>query len=511
LRYRSAGLVFFLLVVGAVAVACNGGGSGLSNSSLPATQVVGNSASTPIKHVIIVIQENRSFDNFFATFPGASGTTTGQAIAMPSAETAYCAKEGQQVITRATTVPLTEVSLLGKGFPTTPPTASATGKPFGENQDPPYEYLHGYLVDCNSPAGRPSSSSPCDMNGFDTQKFGPNAEGPGYTCTYLYQYVNPTDIAPYWDMAKQYVLADNAFQSQGSESFTAHQDLIAAGTDISSTASAIDNPTGFPWGCDIPPGASEPYITTQGKYVMDGPRPCYPAYSSYSYSTLRDLLDQHHISWKFYSFKVVTGPPAEHCPCIWSAFDAIQAVRYGKEWGTKVVWPANKKFFADVKNGTLPAVSWITPDAANSDHPAEAKDTGPSWVASIVNAVGESTYWKSSAIVVLWDDFGGFYDHVTPPKYDDQGGLGFRIPLLIISPYVQAHVEHTQYESASVLRFVEDNWKLGTLGKLDKRAKGLENAFDFSMAPRSFKKISAKYPESFFLNQTPSGLAPDNE
>jgi phospholipase C len=341
------------------------------------------------------------------------------------------------------------------------------------------------------------------MNAFDVQHFGPNGSGYGWTCTYLYQYVDPNAIAPYWQMAQQYVLADNAFQSQGSESFTAHQDLIAGGTNIGGDKSAIDNPTGFPWGCDMPPGAHEAYITTAGKYVSQGPRPCYPAYSSYAYATLRDLLDAKNVSWKYYTNKVNGGSSG-----IWDAFDAIKAVRNGNEWGTNVVWP-DKKIFADIKHHALPAVSWITPNGYNSDHPSETHDSGPSWVASIVNAIGKSNYWNSSAIVVLWDDFGGFYDHVPPAQYDNQGGMGFRIPILIISPYVQAHVEHTQYETVSVVRFVEDNWNLGTLNKLDARATGLENAFNFSMTPRPFQPINSKYPQSFFQRQQPPDIPPD--
>jgi len=499
------GTLFLLLVtVSAGIIACTNGQISTGAAALPQSRHRG-SATTPISHVIIVVQENRSFDNFFATFPGANGTTTGLAIPMPSPEAQYCADDDQQVVTKATSIPLTQVTLLGKGFPTTPPSASSPGKSFGMNQDPPYNYPGGYLVDCNSAASRPTASYPCQMNAFDVQHFGPNGSGAGWTCTYLYQYVNPKAIQPYWQMAKQYVLADNAFQSQGSESYTAHQDLIAAGTNIAANESAIDNPTGFPWGCDSAPGSHEPYITTQGKYVSQGPRACYPVSTGYSYDTLRDLLDQSSVSWKYYTIKINGGNAG-----IWDAFDAIKAVRNGNEWGTNVVWP-DTKIFSDITNGTLPAVSWITPNGSNSDHPDETHDYGPSWVTSIVNAVGKSKYWNSSAVVVLWDDFGGFYDHVPPPQYDNQGGMGFRIPILIISPYVKPHVEHTQYETASVVRFVEDNWNLGTLGKLDQRAQGLENAFNFSMTPRPFKPIKADYSKSFFLHQPPSNVPPDTE
>jgi phospholipase C len=515
LRYRAAGSLFLLLLAGGGIVACSGGSpAGTSTETLaaagalPAARISRGSASTPISHVIVIIQENRSFDDFFSTFPYANGTTVGYAEPMPPAEQSYCAAEGQQVITYPTTVPLTEVSLQGKGFPTTPPSASNPGKPFDANEDLAHDYEGGYLVDCDSVATPPNPSNPCKMDGFDLSHTGPDGEGQ-WTCTYTYQYVDPSDIAPYWTMAQQYVLADEAFMTQGSESFTAHQDLIAGGTaGIVSNASIIDDPTFFPWGCDGSYSQLTSLLTIYGQYENNkGPRPCW----NYPNGTIRDELDAGGISWKFYANKVC--PYTSACngnSGIWSAFDAVKNVRYSKEWGTKVTFK-DTKIFADIKDHRLPDVAWVTPDGVNSDHPAEKSDTGPSWVAQIVNAIGTSKYWKSCAIVVLWDDWGGFYDHVAPALYDDQGGLGFRFPMIIISPYAHPHVEHTQYETASVLRFIEDNWGLKTLGQEDQRATSIGNALNFSQTPRPFQTIAAKYSKSFFLNQKPSGIPPDSE
>lgn len=496
MQYRMAGLLFFLLVAVGAFAACGGGGSG-TTGYLPASRIVHHASSSPIKHVIVVIQENRSFDDFFADFPGANGTTVGLAQPMPSPIAEACQTAGQPVITQPTTVPLTEVDIKGNGF----------YKNFNAFHDLAHNYKTGYLGECDSSAGQPNNSNPCKMDAFDLSQDGPDGSGQP-TCTYTYQYVNPNDIAPYWQMAEQYVLADNAFQTQGSESFTAHQDLIAGGTAIDSGDSIIDDPSYFPWGCDgNPSGEVTNLLTIYGQYKgFKGPFPCF------SYATIRDLLDANKISWKYYSEKVYGYKNSKRGTAgIWSAFDAIKAVRNDtSEWGKKVVWP-NTKIFTDIKGGKLPSVAWITPDAINSDHPQEKSDTGPSWVAQIVNAVGKSKYWKTSAIVVLWDDWGGYYDHVSPPFYDDQGGLGFRFPMIIISPYVQTHVEHTQYETASVLRFIEDNWALGTLSQEDARATGLENAFNFSQTPRPFQTIQPKYSQSFFLHQKPSGVPPDSE
>ncbi|MBV8067811.1 MAG: hypothetical protein JO113_07525 [Candidatus Eremiobacteraeota bacterium] len=505
MQYRAAGLLFFLLVAAGGMVACSGGSSGFGAGALPPQSRAHGSPNSPIQHVIVVIQENRSFDNFFATFPGANGTTTGLAEAMPSPVASACAEASppQQVITSPTSIPLTKVTLQGDGFPGN----------FDANFDMAHDYLDGYLFECDSAAKRPSSTSPCKMDGFDVIHSGADGEGPPM-CTYPYQYVDPRDIKPYWTMAKQYVLADDAFQTQGSESFTAHQELIAGGTadpNGITKASIIDDPSYFPWGCDGNKSSERTdLLTIYGQYEgFKGPFPCL----TYPNGTIRDLLDANKITWKFYANQVFSWKKGEKKaggPGIWSAFDAISAVRYSKEWGTNVTF-TDLAIFNDIKNGQLPAVSWVTPNEPNSDHPAEASDTGPSWVASIVNAIGRSKYWNSSAVVVLWDDWGGYYDHVAPPLYDNQGGLGFRFPMLIISPYVAAHVEHTQYETTSVLRFIEDNWNLGTLGQEDARATGIENAFNFKQSPRPFHRIRAKYSQAFFLHQKPSGYPPDTE
>ena len=482
-----------LLFAGAAMAACGGGlsSSGTGVGLIPDAR--GQSGSSKIQHVIVVIQENRSFDNFFATYPGANGTTTGQAAPMPTPIAQACANRQQPVITEPTTVPLTKVSLVGVGFKNN----------FGEDNDLDHHY-GGYLTELDNG----------NMDGFDLVKFGATGLGPQAECTYAYQYVDPNDIKPYWDIANQYVLADAMFDTQGSESFTGHQDLIAGGTVVNYNGndSIIDNPFVFwPWGCDSAPGAVTSLITTSGQYLQgNGPFPCF------TYATVRDQLDAKKISWKYYTVGSLKGASG-----IWSAFDAIKKVRHGPEWKTNVTTNPNV-IFNDIKNGKLPSVAWVTPDALNSDHPAEyvivgkkkiPTDNGPSWVASIVNAIGQSTYWKSSAIVILWDDPGGFYDHVKPPFQDNQGGLGFRLPMLIVSPYVQAHVEHTQYESASVLKFIQDNWNLGTLpgATPDARAASIGNVFNFKRAPRPFQKISSQYNESFFLKQKPSGLPVDTE
>ena len=467
------------LIAATLASGCSGGRTELPAAAVSRGVTIAVKPTTPIKHVIIVVQENRSFDNLFASFPGADGSTTGWAEAVPTSEQSQCPIYQRQQ------VPLAKKNL-------------AVGDDFG------HRYAD-FLVDYD--AGQ--------VDGFDVDPIPANRTK--IACLHPYQYTDPQQIAPYWSIAQQYVLADHMYQTQASGSFTAHQDLIAGGTAISTTESIIDDPTGFPWGCDAPYGTTTSLITTYGQYEQNtGPFPCFN-----QYATLRDSLDGAKIPWKYYTLPV-TQKHGGDTAGIWNAFDAIHAVRYSHEWGNRVT-TSDLQIFKDIKAKRLPAVCWVTPDALNSDHPQELQgnkdvDYGPSWVASIVNAVGESSYWKSSAVVVLWDDWGGFYDHESPAFFDDQGGLGFRVPLMIVSPYARegtttlhGYVSHTQYETASILRFIEQNWNLSPLQLPDERATSISDAFDFSQAPRSFTPISAPHPLAFFLQQKPSNLAPDSE
>jgi phospholipase C len=221
-------------------------------------------------------------------------------------------------------------------------------------------------------------------------------------------------------------------------------------------------------------------------------------------TTLGDELDSASISWAYYATSYGTSDPG-----IWSAYQAINHIYYGKDWSKDVIsQPA--QFLTDVANGNLRTVSWVTPTWQNSDHAGSNSTTGPSWVASVVNAVGESKYWKSTAIFIFWDDYGGWYDP-EPPAYVDYDGFGMRIPMLIISPYAkQGYVSHVQYEHGSILKFVEDLFGLGRLSASDTRATSpATDCFDFNQPPRTFKKIHAPLGKEYFLHQPPDYHIPD--
>jgi phospholipase C len=425
---------------------CGGGGGGSSVAPpfLPPPPAKKGKFFT---HVVILIQENRTFDNLFATFPGADGTTLGK-------------------------------------------THNGTLRLRKSDLDSPISPNNGYrywIRDYNKG----------HMNGFDRVPIG---KTPG---TYVYQYVDPSQIRSYWDVAKQYVLSDHTFQTEGSGSFTAHQDLIRGGTEIGASENLIDFPTQQPWGCDAPAGTVTTLITAGNRYLTDqGPFPCL------DYRTLRDTLDAKGLSWRYYSPVVGQGIGGN----LWNAFDAIAAVRHGSEWSTNQASPETK-VFTDITRDSLPAVSWVVPDFQNSDHPGGNTDTGPSWIAQVVNAIGQSPAWKSSAIIIVWDDWGGWYDHVRPPGALRYGGLGFRVPMMVVSPYAKrGYVSHNQYELGSIVRFVEDNWNLPRLGTTDTRAADfVDDFFDFSQQPRSFVPIGAKYSKEFFMHQRPSNRPVDDE
>jgi phospholipase C len=406
-----------------------------------------------ITHIVILVQENRSFDNLFATFPGADGATTGMRH-------------------NGKTIPLQKHALSALDI-------SHDSKAYATDYD----------------SGK--------MDGFDLSFFIHTTKKAG---TYPYQYADPSQVQAYWTIAQQYALADHMFQTQGSGSFTAHQDLIAGATAIDSTDSLIDTPSGSPWGCDAPPSTKTSLITTSGQYLKGkGPFPCL----TYPSGTMRDLLDAKDVTWKYYAPVYKVGAVGS----LWNAFAAIQAVRQGPEWASNVSIPETN-IFNDITNNQLSELSWVIPNQQNSDHPADnhSPDTGPSWIASVVNAIGTSKYWDSTAIVIVWDDWGGFYDHVPPAFLDDAGGLGFRVPMLVVSPYVPAGtISHTQYEFGSILKFVEETYELGSLGTTDARATSIGDVFNFNQSPREFTPIPTHRSREYFMHQRPSGEPIDTQ
>ncbi|MEO6834691.1 MAG: alkaline phosphatase family protein, partial [Candidatus Tumulicola sp.] len=424
--------------------------------ALPYHAVRYAAGASPIQHVIVIVQENRSFDNLFYGFPGANTATQGA---------------GKH----------------GKVYTLQPEPLKWT---WDLRHDHP-QFLEDY--------------DNGQVDGFDHQirkfKTGPKCSDPinHLICwdiyagpviqSMAYAYVQPADVKPYWAMASQYALGDNTFASNNGPSFPSHQYLIAG-----RSGHASEVPTGQPWGCDAAPSitvevlqygqAQPPSFPPATGHETPGPRPCF------TYGTIAKLLDAAKVSWRYYV------APLPNSGSNLSAFDAIQPVRRGPDWNN-VVTP-DTAILNDITTGKLQQVSWVMPTGSKSDHSGtDSGNGGPAWVASIVNAVGTSSYWKSTAIIVMWDEWGGWYDHVVPPQLHDPAtrayeGLGFRVPVIIVSPYAKAnYVSHAQHEIASSLRFIEETFNLPSLGGADARTDGFDDMFDFTQNPIPFVPIPA--------------------
>ena len=191
----------------------------------------------------------------------------------------------------------------------------------------------------------------------------------------------------------------------------------------------------------------------------------------------------------------------------------------GSDWVNNVVLNETQ-VLTDISGGKLAQVSWVIPNGVNSDHPGTtATAGGPSWVASVVNAIGNSPYWANTAIVITWDDWGGWYDHVPPPKLVADGTswgsgyvYGFRVPLIVVSPYARAgYISHTNHDFGSILNLIEKTFNVPSLGYADAYAHDLSDCFNFSQTPLPFKTINAPLNAAHFQNDTSAKTDPDDD
>jgi phospholipase C len=375
----------------------------------------------PIKHVVFIIKENRTFDNLFGQFPGADGATSG--------------------MDRGTERPLTKAS-----------------------DRIPVDIVHCYE---------------CALQAWNEGKMDGFASVSAPADRYAYTQYGPKDLPAYWRWAKRFVLADNFFASAQGPSFPNHLYTIAA-----QSGGAHDNPiqdlerlrerhrtTGLfkAWGCDSMEEAYVPVEDREGKEVKVPP--------CFDFLTEGDLLLGAGIPWAYYSATNMQNG------YLWSAYDAVRHIREDTQLWQSHVFPVDG-LVRDIRDDRLPPVTWVTPRFELSEHPEYSFCWGQSWTTRVVNVIMSSPMWKDTAIFITWDDYGGFYDHVPPPQVD-RFGFGIRVPLLVISPYAKAgYVDHTPGEFSSVLRFIEDNWGLSQLTLRDREAGNLSEAFDFSQEPR---------------------------
>lgn len=395
--------------------------------------------SSRIHHIVIIVQENRSPDNLFQGLPGADIAATG------------LTSQGKVV----------------------------TLRPVELQSNIDMQHTHG---------GFKIDYAQGNMNGFNQAEGGCHGKCPPEDLR-AYSYVRREDVEPYFVMAMRYTFGDRMFQTNQGPSFPAHQYLIS-GTSTPESGSlyrAAENPRGAPGekgGCDSPAGTFVRLIDPQGREDTS-------VFPCFERSTLADLVEARHLSWRYYQQSPGPG--------YWNAFNAITHIWNGPHFSQHVITPS-AQVLTDIAAGKMANVTWVTPPVRASDHPGWSNGSGPSWVAAVVNAIGKSKYWDDSVIFVTWDDWGGWYDHVKPPVYNAYE-LGFRVPLIVISSYArQGYVSHRQYEFGSILKFAEQTFGLGTLGATDVRAGDVNDCFDFGSPPRPFRYIPAPLPPRYFLN-----------
>jgi phospholipase C len=438
-----------------------------------------------IDHVIVIMQENRSFDDYFGTFPGADG------IPMSNGVPTVCSPD---------------------------PTHGTCDQPFVDHHD----------VSQGGPHGATDATSDIDGNNMDG--FVKTVENKEATCgefadpecedgplntTDVMGYHTQSDIPNYWTYARDFVLQDHMFEPNASWSLPAHLFMVSEWSanctthNPASCTNALQHPgpkPGNPNPTQVTPGSGSPI---------------------YAWTDLTYLLHKHGVSWGYY---VTAGTEPDctnpstlscaplrqnaHTPGIWNPLPYFDTVRDDKQQGNV---QSVSKFYAAAKNGTLPAVSWVVPAGDVSEHPPSSTSAGQSYVTSLINAVMRSPDWNSTAIFLTWDDWGGFYDHVAPPSVDENG-YGLRVPALVISPYAKrGFIDHQTVSFDAYDKFIEDDFLGGqrldpaTDGRPDPRPDVRENAsilgdlvddFNFTQTPLP-PVLLAVYPKTTLTARPP--------
>jgi phospholipase C len=387
----------------------------------PTTPATLAMARDKIEHVVFIIKENRTFDHLFGTFPGADGFTTGETC-------------GGRTIELART------------------------------------------SDKTPDAGHSFTDGITAINGGRMNCF----EQHGYN-----QYLE-RDIPNYWAYAREFVLADNFFSSIYGPTGIEHLWTFAAQSDrftdherpgqfATGQREFCDDPFELMWSFkQLSPDQVEEAFRLEeqgGSGVLTLRRLWTLRWPCTDVKVLPDLIEGAGLTWKEYRGDNSFVQPLR----------IVRHVRFSDMWKNVV---SDDRFITDLRNGELPAVSWLTPSFGLSDHPPASICKGENWLVEQLNALGRSEFWDSTAVVLTWDDYGGFYDHVPPPHVDIYG-LGPRVPAIVISPYARRGVvDHDLMEFASVLRLIEQVFELPALNERDAGSADMLSTFDFTQQPR---------------------------
>lgn len=389
------------------------------------------SSANPIQHIVFLLKENHTFDSYFGSFTCADGTacvngaTTGKV----------------KINNKVSSIPLNPAS------------------------DAPLNYCHEWQCAHKAADGGAMDS----FNLVD-----PHCATAPYSC---YAVGDQSLLPNYWQYARHFLLDDATFSSEEAASYANHLMSVAGASGADAANSDQTSPV-YPngvhshsWGCDAPTGTTITLVNGQKVFTCYDGQPG----NGLSFATLADNMSTKGVSWRYYTElkKADTG----------YQWDTLNAFPFKRTSSNIVSW---SHFAADATSGNLPAFSWLTAPSADSEHAPASTCAGENWTVQQINAIMNGPAWSSTVIIVAWDDYGGLYDHVNPPIVDNVG-LGFRVPLLVISPFAWArnnsaepHVSHQQLEFSSVLRFAEDTFNIPSLGKRDSTANSIAALLDTS-------------------------------
>jgi phospholipase C len=451
-----------------------------------------------VQHVVIIFQENRTPDNLF------------QGLCMaPSGSPSACAVNASATQYEIQTSNWLNNQVSGG---VTQPGVIDLGTSGVANNPDNYDLGHSHaafldMCDLNT------STNTCAMDG--AAKIPTSCTTGAVNCpppaNPEFYYVAPGDVVPYLQMAQTYSFGDHMFQTNEGPSFPAHQ-FILGGTSEPSVGS-VDfvsenvSPNNANAGCLATPTTTTKLIDPSGvETILDNTT----GQLCNEHPTLTDSLDNAGLTWRYYTpsaGSIWTAPTGIQHMCVPNPAAPNATSCSGPDYtdaNPKVVLnqtQSNAQILTDVAGGALQDVSWVIPTGADSDHAKSNDGCGPSWVTSIVNAIGSSpTYWNNTVIIITWDDWGGWYDHVPPPKVVDDGAswgsgyvYGFRVPMIVISPYITkaGYISKVNHDFGSILKFTENNYNLPGLGFADTNAlDDLSDFFNFSQSPISFTPIT---------------------
>jgi len=425
-----------MTIAGGVLFSCTGGKIKPSPTSVASSPAVTVDTKTPIKHVIYLMLENRSFDNLYGRFPGVNGATTGVML-------------GQE-------------------------------RPLLRCPD----WLPGDL-------GHDRASAIRQINGGKLDNFGIN----DYGDPWAYTQFRGDEIPAYHGWASDYAISDNFYASALGPSYPNHFFFIAG-----QSGGAIDNPENIlstaysdtagklggghfkSWGCDAV-GENAFVFTEDDRGQLTKHDTCF------RFKTVGQQLTAKHVDWRYYA------PLPGYLGYFWNAYNGIHDVIHTDMWNEHAQFNIDN-LMKDIEANDLPSVTWAVPHFQLSDHPPASTSFTHNWVQDVVNTLQRSDLWSSTALFLTWDEWGGFYDHVAPPQVDEVG-LGLRVPLVTISPYTpKGLIDDEVGEFSTPLRFISDNWGLPHLTPRIKKAHDMSHLFDFTKNPQK-PRFTTKRAKTF--------------